>query len=361
MARVRKLQTEAGTRYVVDFYDETGTRRRAFFERRHDAEEYHHRRGQEIGHFRRYGERIRKGTNPLFRDFVTRYLEDAPNMRKGGTLAPASLKRAEIATDHLNKTLGHKRLAQLAEDDVARYSKVRSDEGATLPTRARELTTLKAILHYAVRVGERTHTVEIKLPDPRRFLAPPRYLARKEYRTLTERADRDLSDLIRVAVNTGLRKAELFRLAWAQVDLEARTLTVQETKSGWPRTVPLNAECTTTLEKMPRGMHDPHVFAWWHRRKTGPAAIRKRFQTALKRAGIPKLRWHDATRHTFASWAVMGGVDLRTVAKWLGHRSLDLVMRYSHLAPSHEREMIERISEPTGQQPGSKGKTAGHA
>ena len=52
----------------------------------------------------------------------------------------------------------------------------------------------------------------------------------------------------------------------------------------------------------------------------------------------------------------MGGVDLRTVAKWLGHRSLDLVMRYSHLSPSHEREMIERISESTGQQPGSEAK-----
>lgn len=352
MAKVRKVQTEAGTRYVVDYYDESGARHRTYFERRHDAEEYHHRRGQEVGHFRRYGERIRKGTNPLFRDFVTRYLSDAPNMKKGGTLAPQSLDRAKRAADHLVGSMGHRRLAQVAEDDVARYSKARRNAGASLATLARELTTLKAILHYGIKVGELAHTVEIKLPDPRQFLAPARYLTRKEYRAVTERADSDLADLIRVAVLTGLRRGELFHLAWPQVDLEARTVTVVGTKSGWPRTVPLNEECAEVLDRMPRAIDDPHVFAWWRRMKTGARGIRKRFKTVLKRAGVEGLRFHDL-RHTFASWAVMGGVDLRTVAKWLGHRSLDLVMRYSHLAPSHEREMIERISESTGQQPGS--------
>lgn len=365
MATVRKVKTEAGARFVVDFYDESGTRRRAFFERRDDAEEYHHRRGQEVAHFRRYGERIRKGTNPLFRDFVTRYLAAAPNMRKGGTLAPPSLDRARLAALHLNGMMGHKRLAQVAEEDVARYSKARRDSGVTLATLARELTTLKAILHYAVNVGELVRGFEIKLPDPRRFLAPPRFLSRKEYRAVTERADRDLADLIRTAVNTGLRRGELFRLTWAQVDLETGTLSVLETKSGWPRTVPLNAECSAVLGAIPRAINSPRVFAWWARMKTGERGIRGRFQTALRRAGVEGFRFHDL-RHTFASWAVMGGVDLRTVAKWLGHRSLDLVMRYSHLAQSHEREMIERLSgrddqELTGQQPGSDARKAHHA
>jgi integrase len=360
MAKVTKVRTEAGTRYVVDYYDESGTRHRVFFERRHNAEEYQHRRGQEVAHFRRYGERVRKGTNPLFRDFVGRYLAAAPNMRKGGTLSPASLDRATLAARHLCEFMGHKRLAQVSEEDVAQYSKTRRDAGATLATLARELTTLKAILHYAVNVGELVRGIEIKLPDPRRFLAPARFLSRKECRAVTELADRDLADLIRVAVNTGLRRGELFRLTWSQVDLETRTLSVLETKSGWPRTVPLNAECSAVLAEIPRAIDDPRVFAWWGRMKTAERGIWRRFKTTLKRAGVERLRFHDL-RHTFASWAVMEGVDLRTVAKWLGHRSLDLVMRYSHLAASHEREMIERISGSTGQQPGSEARKAHHA
>ena len=49
-------------------------------------------------------------------------------------------------------------------------------------------------------------------------------------------------------------------------------------------------------------------------------------------------------RHTFASWLTMEGVPLPTVQKLLGHQTLEMTLRYAHLAPSHEREAVEKIS-----------------
>ncbi len=64
---------------------------------------------------------------------------------------------------------------------------------------------------------------------------------------------------------------------------------------------------------------------------------------ALRRADIPNFWWHD-TRHTAASRLVMAGVELYTVKEILGHKTLQMTARYSHLSPSHQREALERLT-----------------
>ena len=66
------------------------------------------------------------------------------------------------------------------------------------------------------------------------------------------------------------------------------------------------------------------------------------FSTALDEAKVLDYTWH-CNRHTFASRLVMSGVDLRTVAELLGHRTLQMAMRYAHLAPEHQASAVDRL------------------
>jgi len=66
------------------------------------------------------------------------------------------------------------------------------------------------------------------------------------------------------------------------------------------------------------------------------------FMPALKNTGIENFCWHDL-RHTFASRIVMAGVDLRTVQELMGHKSIEMTLRYAHLSPEHQLEAVQRL------------------
>ena len=78
--------------------------------------------------------------------------------------------------------------------------------------------------------------------------------------------------------------------------------------------------------------------------RTGDALQGSRgwFATAGEEAKIQEYTWH-CNRHTFASRLVMAGVDPRTVAELLGRRTLQMVMRYAHLAPEHQASAVDRL------------------
>jgi site-specific recombinase XerD len=66
------------------------------------------------------------------------------------------------------------------------------------------------------------------------------------------------------------------------------------------------------------------------------------FSTALEETKIQEYTWH-CNGHTFASRLVMAGVDLRTVAELLGHRTLRMVMQYAYLAAEHQASAVDRL------------------
>lgn len=87
-------------------------------------------------------------------------------------------------------------------------------------------------------------------------------------------------------------------------------------------------------------INSPFVFA--KHRGDKRRDLRTAFANALKRACISRFRFHYL-RHTFASHLVMNGVDLLTVKELLGHKSIDMTLRYSHLSPSHRRKAVESL------------------
>jgi integrase len=156
-----------------------------------------------------------------------------------------------------------------------------------------------------------------------------------------------LKPAVLLSMNTGLRQGELFKLEWADVNLERFTVTVraQNAKSGKTRHVPLNAEATATLK------------AWRDQTKSATAVfpgkegkplveIKTAWAKLLRDAGISAFRWHDL-RHHFASRLAMAGVDLNVVRELLGHGDIKMTLRYAHLAPEHKRAAVELIAGPS--------------
>lgn len=134
----------------------------------------------------------------------------------------------------------------------------------------------------------------------------------------------------------------MYGLTWENVDASRRVVTVPRSKNGETRHVPLNSvalAALTALRKRSNGI-GPVIRNAQREPLAGP---RYWFEPAIGRAKIRAFSW-DCLRHTFASRLVMAGVDLRTVQELLGHKSIAMTVRYSHLSPTHPLAAVERLA-----------------
>ena len=165
--------------------------------------------------------------------------------------------------------------------------------------------------------------------------------------------DEWLKDMIRVAVCTGLRRGELLRLRWRDVDLDGGRLRVasregEETKSGHERQLPLRGDALDVLRRMNSersGGLDASVFTDDEGKGLNKRRPTKRFKFFVRKAKLPqreRLRFHSL-RHTCGSWLAMKGVPIRVIQAILGHSSVRVTERYSHLQP----EVMEKAMEET--------------
>jgi integrase len=129
-----------------------------------------------------------------------------------------------------------------------------------------------------------------------------------------------------------------------RVDFKRRQIHLPKTKNGDPRTVPLDSIALAALKELDGSGRKMKPMPVFPSVRTGESLQGSRgwFTSALEEAKIEGYTWH-CNRHTFASRLVMAGVDLRTVAEQLGHRTLQMVMRYSHLAPEHQTSAVDRL------------------
>jgi integrase len=153
-----------------------------------------------------------------------------------------------------------------------------------------------------------------------------------------------LAPLVLLALNTGLRRGELFGLTWECVSLGRKQLTVAAgtAKSGKVRHVPLNAEVLNVLTRLQkyRNVKTDLVFPG-----AGGARlthINRSWAGLVEAARLIDFRFHDC-RHHFASRLVMEGVDLFTVKELLGHSDFDMTQRYAHLSPEHRAAAVEKL------------------
>lgn len=172
-----------------------------------------------------------------------------------------------------------------------------------------------------------------------------RFLEKEEIFKLLANCDEHLKPIVIVALHTGMRKGEILNLKWHDIDFRRDLIYLYQTKNGERREIRINNEVKSTLLKVKKRPDSQYVFCNKNGEPYGD--IKKSFFTACKKSGILQIsgfRFHDL-RHTFASHLVMSGVDLNTVRELLGHKTLDMTLRYSHLSQDHKKRAVDLLGE----------------
>jgi integrase len=192
-----------------------------------------------------------------------------------------------------------------------------------------------------------------------------RHLSADELSRLLEAAklsaNEYLHTILVLALSTGMRHGEIMELRWVDVlfedDEQIGLILLQKTKNGDRRGVPLvrNAfdalkALRTTHAKTNNGRIDNTALLFPSDEKpskekpTQPVEIRKAWETTLKRAKVEDFHFHDL-RHTAASYLAMEGATAPEIAEILGHKSLQMVKRYSHFTKAHITKLMTRMNE----------------
>jgi integrase len=147
-----------------------------------------------------------------------------------------------------------------------------------------------------------------------------------------------LEAIIITALNTGMRKGEILSLKWENVDFKNSYITIERSKNGEIRRIPMNKQLTTILKNV-RELKRSTEYVFSNNGK--PCTdIKTGWWRALRDTEITNFRFHDL-RHTFGSRLGMAGVDIKTIQELMGHMDIKMTMRYSHPTPEHKRKAVE--------------------
>ena len=329
MARVYKRGDRSKDRfYYADYIDAHGQRHRERVSpnKRH-AEEYLARKLAEAAERKLLPHRL--VGEKTFAEFAEYYLAHyAPTL--GWRDDVKRMLRAWM------KHLGDVRLREITPAMIqARLTERR--QSVKPSTTNRDRSVIHRVLTLAVQHGELDRNPCQACRPLSERNARSRYLSVEEANALVAVCSGVLRAVVLVGLNSGARKSELVDLKWRDVDFASKTLTFTQTKNGSLRRVPMNDTVVHTLKRLRR--YGEFVFMEDGRRVRH---IYKPFKVACRRAGLADVTLHTM-RHTFISHALMAGIDPRTVAHIVGHKTLTMVMRYAHVAPSHATRAVDRV------------------
>lgn len=275
---------------------------------------------------------IRKEEKVKFRDFAQTFLETHSKPNKRSWITDVCLLK------HLTSQFGDKFLFEIDPVMVEKY-KIERKRVASDATVNRELSCLRCLFNRAIDWGMAKENPVAKVKFFRENNKRLRYLEKEEIAKLLDACAPYLQSIVQLALNTGMRKGELQNLQWSDVNFKEGFIVLRETKNGEQRVIPMNGVAREALYSVAKKPESPYILSG----KNGkPFNFRKAFDTAMMRAGISGFRFHDL-RHTFASHLVMSGVDLNTVRELLGHKSLNMTLRYAHLSPDHKSRAVQLL------------------
>lgn len=248
-------------------------------------------------------------------DALERYRREVTPKKKG------AVREADRIGVWLQSDLAKRSIASLKSSDFAQYRDKRLAEVASNTVRL-EL----AIVSHLFTIAAQEWNIPVTNPvqsirKPKGSNARTRRLeGDEEVCLLAATAGHPyLSRLIVLALETAMRQGEIVSLTWSEIDLTRSVIEKETTKNGEGRTIPLTEKAKTTLGD--RGIG-----------RLFPTFPRKAWETALKKAGITDLHFHDL-RHEAVSRLFERGMNVMEVKSVSGHKTLTMLARYTHLKP----------------------------
>lgn len=287
--------------------------------------------------------KLRPAAEVLFQEFAAEWFETHVK----SYLRPSTQRKyVSMFTSHLLPAFGRQPLAAITSSSIKAFAGSLLRAGLKPKTANGVLSALHCCLHMAVE-WERLPLAP-RISWLRGQPASFDYLSSAESARLLKAAtERPYDVMIRTALRTGMRIGELLALKWTDVDLEQRLITVRHSlgrdgefapKNGRHRYIPISGDLCEALAAIAR--LDGYVFSHDRESRFPLREPRKGLWRALALAGLRRLGWH-ALRHTFASQLVTEGVPIYAAQTLLGHSTVQMTMRYAHLAPSALRSSVE--------------------
>jgi integrase len=266
-----------------------------------------------------YGDKPRRTWEEAAEKFIHEHLP---------TIKRSAAKRYGVSLKHLDEHFGGKMLHQITSAELSEFETKRRAQRVSTSTIRRDFACLSSLLTSAqdwewIEVNPITAFLRRRakrgLKEGR---ARTRYLMPDEERVVLEAASPAVRWAITLAIDTGLRREELFSLKWPQVDLlRGLVTTTTLTKSGRPRKVPVPQRSAQILAHLPRNPDSPYVLV---NPDTGERYLQmnKGFKAACRRAKVTDVQWHDLRRTAGCRWLQRDGKSLEEVSILLGHSSV---------------------------------------
>jgi integrase len=260
--------------------------------------------------------------------------------------SPDTYNRAIQCAKNLLPEIGNYPLSEITPSVLSAYRTKRLEENVTLSTVNKELQFVRRVFSLCKRDWQ------FVKQSPFEFFKMTsvndqrvRFLEHGQWEQLLMSCPSWLKPIVTLARYTGMRRGNIIRLTWRQVDLQNKLINLDKTKNGQMLTIPLTGTAYNLLENLKKAkvihLNCPYVF---HSNGTPhkPHKVSMAFKRACNRAGIDDFRFHDL-RHDFASNLVQNGNDLYLVQHLLGHKDGRMTQRYAHLKVEQLRQAVETL------------------
>ena len=223
----------------------------------------------------------------------------------------------------------------------------------------KELREIRRLFQFAIDREYLAQNPAAKVPLQQMIQYSVNVFTPEELNLIFQHAHPPTISFYRILLYTGMRTGEARHLRWSDVDLtpgsehiKIRNTTTHPTKTRRDRVIPLSGEAVTLLQEliMSRRLDTPFLFPGRGDKPRGTnrnawVACLKRIedQTGVKIDRGYHMNGLHLFRHTFASYALASGVDIRTVQEWLGHSTITMTLRYTNLLPNQRQEQIRKL------------------